>query len=420
MATKMPAGTLSTRAAAEAFVGGVCFKLGPPALIGAELEWLTTVDDGDCPTSQSPPAHVQRPDLTILAAALGPYAPTSISPSSPARPLPNGGLVTVEPGGQLEISSSPAASVDELCGRLRADEQFLRTLLRPHSIGLVSAAADEYRPAQRLLQLPRYCAMENRFLQIGPFGKLMMCNTAATQVSVDAGVDLAEAGARWRTLDAIGPALLAAFACSPVLHGIPPGSWASQRMRTWLHLDRGRTAPPIDALDPAGAYVRWAVTAPLLCIRRDGSTDWTPPRDATFADWLAGHLDDLVDRRPDWADLDYHLTTLFPPVRATGHLEVRYIDAQPGNTWTVPIHAIAALTSGPKPLAEAAAIAAATASRWVDAARSGLADSEIRTAAVDLLRLAEAHAPTLEAAAQLSRAARRCRNGRNPIEEAAA
>jgi glutamate--cysteine ligase len=420
MATAMTVGTLTTRAAAEAYLGGVCFKLGPPTLIGAELEWLTTIDDGDCPTSSPPQAHLPRPDLTVLASALGPYAPTSLSPSSPALALPFGGRVTVEPGGQLEISSIPVSSTDELVRRLRDDEDFLRELLRARSIRLVSAAAEAHRPARRLLQLPRYCAMENRFVRIGPFGKLMMCNTAATQVSVDAGADLAEAGTRWVALNAIGPALLAAFACSPVLQGIPRGSWASQRMRSWLKLDLGRTDPPVDAVDPTHAYIGWTLDAPLLCIRRDGESDWSPPPDATFADWLAGDLDGLVDRRPDWDDLDYHLTTLFPPVRAAGHLEVRYIDAQPGDTWSVPINAVAALTSSPAVLAEAVTLVSGTEARWADAARDGLGDSEIRTAAVELLELAESHAPTLDAAAQLCAAVRRCRRGRNPIEEEAA
>lgn len=58
-------------------------------------------------------------------------------------------------------------------------------------------------------------------------------------------------------------------------------------------------------------------------------------------------MDAEIGRRPVWADLDYHLSTLFPPVRAVGHLEVRYIDAQPGDLWRVPVAAIDALLSGP-------------------------------------------------------------------------
>ncbi|WP_067474736.1 ergothioneine biosynthesis glutamate--cysteine ligase EgtA [Nocardia amamiensis] len=416
-------GELSSRAAAEAYIGGVCFKLGPPALIGAELEWLTV--QGEC--SASGPSAAPRPQLTALADALGPYAPRSIAPDSPALALPGGSRVTLEPGGQIELSSAPYGTAAQLCDRLREDARLLRELLESRSIRPVALAADADRRPKRLLQLPRYRAMERSFGGIGPFGKLMMCNTAATQVSVDAGADRAEVIARWTALYAIGPALLAAFACSPVLRGAPPGAWASQRMRAWLRLDNPRTRPPVlDWTDPVAAYGKWALDVPLLCVRRldDGAAPgnghergWSAPPGATFADWLSGALDDEVGRRPDTGDLDYHLTTLFPPVRASGHLEIRYIDAQPGDDWIIPVHVIDALLSSPAVIEEATSIAAPLADRWVDAARSGLANPDIRTAAVALLRLAAAHAATEQAARVIESAAERCRGGRTPIED---
>ncbi|GAB4589022.1 ergothioneine biosynthesis glutamate--cysteine ligase EgtA [Nocardia sp. IFM 10818] len=406
---KAPTGEFSSRAAAEAYVGKVCFKQGPPQLIGAELEWLTAQGE----RSVSAP----RPDLTELASALGPHAPRSISPDSPAVALPGGSRVTIEPGGQIELSSAPFGAAAELCENLRTDAIRLRELLESRAIRTFSAAADDSRPAQRLLQLPRYSAMERSFAGIGPFGTLMMCNTAATQVSVDAGADAAEITARWTALYAIGPALLAAFACSPGLHGAPPGAWASQRMRTWLRLDHLRTRPPVhDWSDPITGYARWALEVPLLCVRGDGA-DWTAPPGATFADWLCGALDDEIPRRPDHTDLDYHLTTVFPPVRAAGHLEVRYLDAQPGEAWTVPVHAVSALMSTPAVVAEATALAAETSGRWSEAACRGLADPEIRAAAVELLELAAAHAGTPGAAAELAAAAERCRRGSAPPDD---
>ncbi|MGW4090759.1 ergothioneine biosynthesis glutamate--cysteine ligase EgtA [Nocardia sp. NPDC004750] len=414
-------GELSSRAAAEAYIGGVCFKLGPPTLIGAELEWLTV--QGEC--SASGPSAAPRPQLSALADALGPYAPRSIAPDSPALALPGGSRVTLEPGGQIELSSAPYEAAAQLCDRLRDDARLLRELLESRSIRPVSVAADADRRPKRLLQLPRYRAMERSFGGIGPFGKLMMCNTAAAQVSVDAGADRADVTARWTALYAVGPALLAAFACSPVLRGAPPGAWASQRMRAWLRLDNTRTRPPVlDWTDPVAAYGRWALDVPLLCVRRpDGAAEcgdadgWSAPPGATFADWLSGALDDEVGRRPDTGDLDYHLTTLFPPVRASGHLEVRYIDAQPGDAWTVPVYVFDALMSSPSVVAEASSIAAPLAGRWVDAARYGLADPDIRAGAVALLRLAAEHTATDEAARAVESAAERCHRGRTPTED---
>ncbi|NKY48832.1 ergothioneine biosynthesis glutamate--cysteine ligase EgtA [Nocardia vermiculata] len=399
---------LSSRAAAEAYVGGVCFKQGPPSLIGAELEWLTVCGESSAPDT--------RPRPAVLAEALGPYAPRTIAPGSPAKPLPGGSRITLEPGGQIELSSAPFDDAAQLCAGLLADSRFLAGLLETRSIRTVSAAADADRRARRLLRLPRYHAMERSFAGIGPYGKLMMCNTAATQVSVDAGGDRPEITARWNTLYAIGPALVAAFACSPDLHGAPTGTWASQRMRTWLRLDHTRTRPPVRTWgDPVAEYARWALDVPLLCVRGgENEADWSAPPGASFADWLCGALDDEIGRAPEVADLDYHLTTLFPPVRAAGHLEVRYLDAQPGDRWTVPIHVLDALMSAPEVVTEAAAVAEPVAGEWSRASRCGLAEAQIRSVAVDLLTLAADNARTGIAAGQIADAVRRCRDARTP------
>ncbi|AJW40360.1 glutamate-cysteine ligase, GCS2 [Rhodococcus sp. B7740] len=394
---------LSSRPAAEAYVSKVCFKLGPPALVGAELEWLTALDDGT------------RPTLSALADALGVHSPRSIDPESPALSLPGGSIVTVEPGGQVELSSSPYVSVSRLAPMLDADAQRLRNILGDAGIDMASVPADTARAPERLLVLPRYCAMENRFTTIGPFGKLMMCNTAAAQVSVDAGRDRAEVAARWHMLHVIGPAFVCAFARSPELAGAPAGDWASQRMRTWLELDSSRTDSSRTAVpntgDPIADYARWALDVPLLCIQ--GITqNWEAPAGTTFAQWM----DDpgIVGRAPTYSDLDYHLTTLFPKVRACGHFEIRYLDAQPDGQWVVPAAAFEALLSTPELVARATEIGGGTAGRWLDAARFGLADDDLLAAATELLQLAAEVGG--EYSELLSAASRRCGAGEPPSE----
>ncbi|CCQ17569.1 putative glutamate--cysteine ligase [Rhodococcus sp. AW25M09] len=394
---------LSSRPAAEAYVSKVCFKLGPPALIGAELEWLTASGDGT------------RPTVSALASALGVHAPRSIDPESPALTLPGGSIVTVEPGGQVELSSSPYTSVSHLAPMLDDDAQLLREMLADAGITVLAAAADATRAPERVLVLPRYRAMETRFTTVGPYGKLMMCNTAAAQVSVDAGRDRAEVAARWNMLHVIGPAFVAAFARSPELAGAPEGNWTSQRMRTWLELDSSRTDSSRMAVpttgDPIADYARWALDVPLLCIQGVGR-NWEAPAGTTFAQWL----DDpgVVGRAPTYGDLDYHLTTLFPRVRACGYFEIRYLDAQPDGQWVVPAAAFEALLSTPHLVARATEIGSGTAGRWLDAARVGLADRDLRTAATELLNLAAESSG--EYADRLSTASRRCRSGLPPDE----
>jgi glutamate--cysteine ligase len=130
---------------AEAYVASVCFKHGPPRLVGVELEWLLhTADRPDLPV-----------DAAVLVAALGPHTPTSLEPHSPARPLPGGSTVTVEPGGQIELASPPLPDLPALLSTVRADTGVLHGLLAACGLRPEPRAADPLRPPARVLDLPR-------------------------------------------------------------------------------------------------------------------------------------------------------------------------------------------------------------------------------------------------------------------------
>ena len=148
-------------------------------------------------------------------------------PGSPNLPLPGGCLVTVEPGGQVELSSPPCLALPELLGIIASDIAALTERLAEHGLRLGSAALDPHRPPRRLLDTPRYAAFQNAFDRIGPDGIAMMCCTAGLQVCLDAG----EAGRlreRWAAVHALGPVLSAVFANSP---GFRAGQrWASTRL----------------------------------------------------------------------------------------------------------------------------------------------------------------------------------------------
>ncbi len=150
---------------------------------------------------------------------------------------------------------------------------------------------------------------------------------------------------RWRLAHHIGPVLVAAFANSPLRQGRPSG-WRSTRQQVWAHLDPGRTLPPPDDGDPRDAYATYALDAELMLIRRDGGPSWAAPRGLTFRGWLRGELGS--ERPPTIDDLTYHLSTLFPPVRPRGHLELRMIDAQCGDGWIVPAAVAWALLEDPR------------------------------------------------------------------------
>lgn len=373
------AAVLRDRAEAEAYVASVCFKHGPPRLTGVELEWLVR------------PRSAGSLTAATLAAALGRHCPTSLDPSSPADPLPCGSQVTVEPGGQIELASPPLPDLPGLLTAASADAEALHTLASAADLAIEDRAAAPECPPHRLLELPRYRAMEQSFDRIGPHGRSAMCSTAAVQVSVDVGEGAAVA-ARWAALHALGPVLLAAFANSPRLHGRRTG-WKSTRWATWMRADPARTAPPADPdpVDPAAAWARRVLDAPVLCVREGGT--WLVPEGLTFATWVRCGL----PRPPTVADLDYHISTLFPPVRARGHLEVRYIDMQPGRRWALPVAVLTALLADLGVIDVVRNVCAPARARWVSAARYGLADRVLARAAVQVFELACARLPDLAA-----------------------
>jgi glutamate--cysteine ligase len=142
--------------------------------------------------------------------------------------------------------------------------------------------------------------------------------------------------------------------------------------------------------DLPAAWARWALDAPLMMIRRS-SGSWRAPAGLTFRTWLQLGRAAVPDRPPATTDdLAYHLTTLFPQVRPKGYLEVRFIDAQPGQWWSVPPAVIAVLLADSSAADDALAACAPVEGRWRDAARVGLDDAELCRAADRTLRIAAA------------------------------
>ena len=366
---------------AEAHVHGICFKTGPPRRIGVELEWLVRdVRDPALPV----------PAERIFAAVADLTAPAVLP--DPAV-LPSGSLITVEPGGQLELSSAPADSLGECVTAVQRDMAALRDAMRQAGLTLQGYGLDPLRPPRRVLDLPRYTAMEEFFDRDGPWGRQMMCSTASVQVCVDAGQDTEGTDGyrrRWRLAHDVGPVLVAAFANSPLRQGQPSG-WRSTRQEVWSRLDPGRTLPPSADTDPRRAWATYSLDAELMLVRRPGSPSWTAPPGLTFRGWLRG--DGNGERPPTKEDLTYHLSTLFPPVRPRGHLELRMIDAQPDDGWIVPAAVAWALFEDPHAADVAMAAVApvwAEGDPWLRAARNSLADPVLARAASQCFEAANA------------------------------
>ncbi|WP_448317171.1 ergothioneine biosynthesis glutamate--cysteine ligase EgtA [Streptomyces sp. CO7] len=384
-------GEVLSEAGAEALVHGICFKTGPPRLLGVELEWL--VHD-----LEDPRTTVTDERLEAAHAAL---------PGLPVR-----SLLTAEPGGQIELSSRPAASLTECVETMRADLATVRSMLREQGLTLAGMGLDPWQAPRRFLREPRYDAMERSLDRAGPAGRTMMCTSASVQVNLDAGYE--EPGPlghvrRWRMSHLLGAVLLAAFAHSPVAERRATG-WRSTRQLRWAEIGAERAgAPPLDA-EPRAAWTRHALDAELMCRRRTVGP-WEVPDGTTFRDWLRRGA--ASGQGPRREDLEYHLTTLFPPVRPRGFLELRMLDAQPGDDgWIVPLAVAAALFDdlaatetafrAVKPLAERCGpLPAPHNPLWTGAARHALADPELREAAAVCFAAALEALPRLGAGAEV-------------------
>ncbi|MEW2287505.1 ergothioneine biosynthesis glutamate--cysteine ligase EgtA [Streptomyces sp. NPDC047841] len=402
-------GPALTEHEAEALIEGACFRTGPPRSVGVEVEWLVHQE-------RAPHRPVARERLEAVHAVL--------------RTLPLASGLSIEPGGQVELSSRPAPSLTECVSDVSADLAAVRTVLRGHGLILAGMGVDPWNPPRRFLREPRYDAMEACLDRTGPAGRALMCTSASVQVCLDAGRE--EPGVmgfarRWWLAHHLGAVLVAAFANSPMAEGRSTG-WLSTRQLMWTELDSGRAGGPSPDPDPRRAWVRRVLDAPVMCVRRDGP--WEVPEGLSFREWTRSR----TRRRPTRADLDYHISTLFPPVRPRGHLELRMIDAQPGDDgWIVPLAVVTALFDDPgaatiahravAPLAGRAAGAPAPHNPlWRDAARHGLADPDLKRAAVTCFAAALDALPRLGASTGITDAVaaytdRYVRRGRSPADD---
>jgi ergothioneine biosynthesis glutamate--cysteine ligase EgtA len=345
---------------------------GRVGTVGLELE-------GHLVDLAAPGRRVAWPEIVAVVDGLG--------------ALPGGSRMTVEPGGQVELSGPPVQGVAVAVASLRTDRAHVAAALAEAGMGLALVGADPLRRPSRVNPAPRYAAMAEHFAAMGcaDAGLAMMTATASLQVNLEAGP-----AAGWRDRVALahqlGPVLVAVSACSPLVAG--RRAWRSSRQQIWGELDQSRCGPLLGSGDPADEWAAYALSAPVMLVRDPHRVGAEPVRARTaFADWVTGEVR-LGGRRPTREDLDYHLTTLFPPVRLRGWLEIRYLDAAPEPWWPALAAVTTTLLDDPTAADRAAVASAPVAGAWDRAARLGLADPALRRAARDCMAAALDAVPT--------------------------
>jgi glutamate--cysteine ligase len=326
-------------------------------------------------------------------------------------PLPCHSSVTVEPGGQLELSTPPGEGAAEAVRALQRDRAALVSALIEAGYGTAPLGADPARPPVRVNPGGRYAAMEEHYAGLGcaPAGRAMMAATAALQVNLEAGPESGWAD-RLELASSLGPVLTALSATSAYLGGERSG-WVSMRQQAWLGID-GRSGP-LPAGAPADAWAEYALRAPVMLVR-DGGRYAAVTERISFAAWLTGEA--RFARRPTLADLDYHLTTLFPPIRPRGYLEIRCLDALPDRWWPAYAAITTTLLDDPVAADVAAEACAPVGDAWALAARDGLADPDLLTAARRCVEVAAERCPR-ELAAEVGAVAELVAAGRTPGDD---
>ncbi len=242
----------------------------------------------------------------------------------------DGANVSLEPGGQLELSGAPLENIHQTCDEVNQHLVDVKDIADKIGVGFIGLGAAPIWRHEDMPLMPkgRYKLMDRYMQEVGTMGTTMMRRTCTVQVNLDFASE-ADMVRKLRVALALQSVATALFANSPFLDGKPNGhkSW---RSRVWRDLDGARTGTlPFVFEDGFGfeSYVQYALDVPMYFVYRDGK--YINALGQSFRDFMKGALPALPGEVPtlsDWAD---HLTTIFPEARIKKYMEMRGADGGP-------------------------------------------------------------------------------------------
>ena len=241
-----------------------------------------------------------------------------------------GGAISLEPGGQFELSGAPVETVHETCAELMAHFAQLREVGGALGIGFLGLGmSPKWTRAQTpVMPKGRYRIMTAYMPKVGTLGLDMMYRTCTVQTNLDFCSE-ADMVKKLRVSLALQPIATALFANSPFTEGKPNG-YLSFRSEIWRHTDAARTGMLPFAFEPGMGFERWvdyALDVPMYFVKR--GERYIDVSGCSFRDLLAGKLPVLPGERATMSDWVNHLSTLFPEVRLKRYLEMRGADSGP-------------------------------------------------------------------------------------------
>ncbi|MCR9193290.1 MAG: glutamate--cysteine ligase [Hyphomonas sp.] len=242
----------------------------------------------------------------------------------------NGASVSLEPGGQFELSGAPLEHIHQTCNEVGQHLNEVREIAEPLGIGFIGLGASPIWSMEETPIMPkgRYKIMRAYMEKVGRLGRQMMFRTCTVQSNLDYGSE-ADMVKKFRVSLALQPLGTALFANSPFLEGRPNG-FLSYRSQIWTDTDPDRTGMlPFVFEDGFGfeRYVDYALDVPMYFVRRGGK--YLDASGLSFRDFMDGKLPILPGERPAIDDFEDHLSTIFPEVRLKRFLEMRGSDSGP-------------------------------------------------------------------------------------------
>jgi glutamate--cysteine ligase len=239
-----------------------------------------------------------------------------------------GGAISLEPGGQFELSGAPVETIHQTCTELQAHLAQLREVARPLGIGFLGLGMTPKWKRDEIPVMPkqRYKIMTRYMPQVGSHGLDMMYRTSTVQANLDYGSE-ADMVKKLRVSLALQPVATALFANSPFTEGKPNG-FLSFRSEIWRDTDNARAGMLPWAFEPGMGferYVDYALDVPMYFVKR--GDEYVDVAGQSFRDLLAGKLKSMQGERATLSDWANHLSTIFPEVRLKRYLEMRGADS---------------------------------------------------------------------------------------------
>jgi glutamate--cysteine ligase len=241
-----------------------------------------------------------------------------------------GGAISLEPGGQFELSGAPLETIHQTCSELMAHLAQVREVATPLGIGFLGLGMTPSWSRQQIPAMPkgRYRIMTNYMPKVGRYGLDMMYRTCTVQANLDFSSE-ADMVKKLRVSLALQPVATALFANSPFTEGHPNG-FLSFRSEIWRDTDNARAGMlPFAFEDGMGyeRYVDYALDVPMYFLKR--GENYIDVSGQSFRSLMAGRLHNLADERATMSDWANHISTIFPEVRLKRYLEMRGSDSGP-------------------------------------------------------------------------------------------